>query len=167
MRFFNLLPILMAVAFVATAQSASAEAEDLGFSEQQTQRAVSTFNYGIQECAQLAVVYRVDCLRQTYSQTVRVIAKASVYWEAEVALTRVNRALYAFVRTNTDPNVGRERAAGGRIKAVTQQSLPVATELYVQGVDKAVAVLQSGSSVEVRYFAPIAEAIEASKSLLQ
>jgi hypothetical protein len=112
-------------------------------------------------------VYRVDCLRQAYSQTVRVVANASVYWEAEVALTRVNRGLYAFVREHLDRDVDRIRVNGGRIKAVTPESVPVAQQLYLDGVDRAVAAMRGASSLEVRYFEPIAQAILATKAMMQ
>ncbi len=157
--------ILMQAA-VILAGAAQAE-DDIGFSDQQTKRAVDIFNHGVAECEPLDEVHRVDCLRVTYSQTVRVISKASVYWEAEVALTRVNRGLYSFVRKNTDGEVDKVRANGGRIKAITQASLPEARALYQEGVDRAVAVLRSGDGVELTYFAPIADAVEASKSLLK
>jgi hypothetical protein len=165
----RLVKILQAAAVAVVgmmAQPATAE-DDIGFSDQQTKRTVDIFTYGVGECAKVEKVYRIDCLRQTYSQTVRVISKASVYWEAEVALTRVNRGLYSFVRANTDSNLGRERVNGGRIKAITEASLPQATQLYLAGADKAAEVMRSGSSIEVRYFSPIADAIEASKALLQ
>ncbi len=142
-------------------------ADDNGFSDQQTKRAVDIFTYGTEQCAPLQPVYRVDCLRQTYSQTVRVVSNAAVYWEAEVALTRVNRLLYAFVRENLDTSVSRVRANGGRIKAVKPTSLPAAQKLYMDGVDRAVAEMRATSSVEVRYFEPIAKAILASKALMQ
>lgn len=157
--------ILMQAAMVL-AGSAQAE-DDIGFSDQQTKRAVDIFNHAVAECEPLDEVHRVDCLRVAYSQTVRVISKASVYWEAEVALTRVNRTLYSFVRKNTDSNVEKVKANGGRIKAVTEASLPEARVLYQEGVDRAVADLRSGTRVELSYFSPIADAVEASKSLLK
>ena len=166
MRVVKVLQAAVVGLVASVAQPALAE-DDIGFSDQQTKRTVDVFAYGVSECATVALVYRIDCLRQTYSQTVRVISKASVYWEAEVALTRVNRGLYSFVRANTDSNLGRERVNGGRIKAVTEASLPQAIQLYIAGADKAAEVMRSGSSIEVRYFAPIAEAVEASKALLQ
>lgn len=166
MRVVKVLQAAAVALMGIVAQPAMAE-DDIGFSDQQTKRTVDIFTYGVSECAKVDLVYRIDCLRQTYSQTVRVISKASVYWEAEVALTRVNRGLYSFVRANTDSNLGRERVNGGRIKAVTEASLPQATQLYMAGADKAAEVMRSGSSIEVRYFSPIAEAIEASKALLQ
>ncbi|MEC8195693.1 MAG: hypothetical protein VX228_05070 [Pseudomonadota bacterium] len=156
-----------AVALVGiVAQPAMAE-EDIGFSDQQTKRTVDVFDFGVNECAKVEMVYRIDCLRQTYSQTVRVISKASVYWEAEVALTRVNRGLYSFVRANTDSDLGRERVNGGRIKAVTEASLPQAIQLYMAAADRAAEVMRGGSKVETDYFGPIADAVEASKTLLQ
>ncbi|WP_422047735.1 hypothetical protein [Shimia sp.] len=154
------------IAVLALAGAVSAE-EDNGFSEHQTKRAVDTFTYGAEQCATLDPIYRVDCLRQAYSQTVRVVANASVYWEAEVALTRVNRGLYAFVREHLDKNVDRVRVNGGRIKAVTADSVPVAQALYGDGVDRAVAAMRGASSLEVRYFEPIAQVLLASKALMQ
>ncbi|MBO9478436.1 hypothetical protein J7382_12890 [Shimia sp. R11_0] len=166
MKMFKWLRGVAAVLTFAVAQPVLAET-DYGFSNEQTKRTVDTFTYGIEQCATVDVVYRLDCLRQTYSQTVRVISKASVYWEAEVALTRVNRGLYSFVRANMDAEVGRARVNGGRIKAVTEESLPQARAQYMAAVDRAAEEMRSGSSVEARYFEPIAEAILASKELLQ
>ena len=166
MRVVKVLQAAAVALMGIVAQPAMAE-DDIGFSDQQTKRTVDIFTYGVSECAKVDLVCRIDCLRQTYSQTVRVISKASVYWEAEVALTRVNRGLYSFVRANTDSNLGRERVNGGRIKAVTQESMPQAIQLYMAGADKAAEVMRSGSSIEVRYFSPIADAVEASKALLQ
>ena len=166
MRVVKVLQAAAVALMGIVAQPAMAE-DDIGFSDQQTKRTVDIFNFGVSECAKVDMVYRIDCLRQTYSQTVRVISKASVYWEAEVALTRVNRGLYSFVRANTDSDQGRERVNGGRIKAVTEASLPQAIQLYVAAADRAAEVLRSGSSVEVEYFGPIADAVEASKALLQ
>lgn len=154
--------VMMAV----LAQPGLAE-EDFGFSAEQTQRTVDTFNYGVTQCGTVDMVFRVDCLRQTYSQTVRVISKASVYWEAEVALTRVNRGLYAFVRANVDNSVSRARVNGGRIKALTTSSLEEAKVLYAQAADRAAEVMRGGSEAEKRFFEPIAEAVLASKSLLE
>ncbi|MBO9474195.1 hypothetical protein J7413_11655 [Shimia sp. R10_1] len=141
--------------------------DDNGFSEHQTKRAVDTFEAASAACATLDPVFRVDCLRQAYSQTVRVVANASVYWEAEVALTRVNRGLYAFVREHLDRSVARVRVNGGRIKAVTPASVPLAQQLYRDGVDRAVAAMRGASSLEVRYFEPISQALLATKSMMQ
>ncbi|WP_353315105.1 hypothetical protein [Shimia sp. NS0008-38b] len=166
MGMFKLLRGALVGVAVMLAHPVVAE-DDFGFSDQQTKRTVDTFTYGVEQCATVDVVFRIDCLRQTYSQTVRVISKASVYWEAEVALTRVNRGLYSYVRANTDDNISRVRVNGGRIKALTDASIPQATALYFDAVDKAAAVMRGGSPSETRYFEPIAEAILASKALLQ
>jgi len=166
MRIVKVLQAVVVTLAGMVAQPVMAD-DDIGFSDQQTKRTVDIFTFGVSECAKVDMVYRIDCLRQTYSQTVRVISKASVYWEAEVALTRVNRGLYSFVRANTDPDRGRERVNGGRIKAVTEASLPQAIQLYLTGADRAAEVMRSGSSVEVVYFGPIADSVEASKALLQ
>lgn len=156
-----------ALCFLLSFAGGALAEQDSGFSEHQTKRAVDVFEAGAAKCAPLEPVYRVDCLRQTYSQTVRVVANASVYWEAEVALTRVNRGLYAFVREHLDQDAERLRVNGGRIKAVTPGSVTVAQQLYLDGVDRAVAAMRGASSVEVRYFEPIARAILASKAMMQ
>lgn len=166
---FKSVKWLRGIAMVAVLSLAGAvfADDDNGFSEHQTKRAVDTFEAAAKACETLDPVYRVDCLRQAYSQTVRIVANASVYWEAEVALTRVNRGLYAFVREHLDRNVARVRVNGGRIKAVTPASVPVAQQLYMDGVDRAVAAMRGASSLEVRYFEPIAQAILASKAIMQ
>lgn len=142
------------------------EGSDLGFSDSQTDRAVEVFQSGAAACADAPVIYRVDCLQQVYSGTVRMISKASAYWEAEVALTRVGRSLYSFVRANTDKAAGKQKIGGYRSKGVSEASLPAARALYVQNLDKALGVMRSGSTSETRYFGPIADAVEATRDIL-
>lgn len=134
--------------------------DDSSLSEVQVQRAVSVFEDGAANCRKAPMNYRVDCFQQVFGKTSRIFNKASAYWEAEVALTRVSRNLFSFVRANTDKSLGREKINGARIKPVTEASLPKAKQLYVASVDKAVAVLRGGNAYENRYFEPMAVAVE-------
>ncbi|TCK99313.1 hypothetical protein BXY66_3815 [Shimia isoporae] len=158
--------LTLAILAIAAGSAARAEQGDMGFSNSQTERTVSTFLSGIEGCAEAPPVYRVDCFQQAYAGTVRVISNASAYWEAEVALTRINRNLYSFVRANTDKSLGRERY-NFRVRAVTEAALPEAQALYAQSVDQAVAIMRGGNSAEVKYFKPLADAVEASRDGLQ
>lgn len=112
-------------------------------------------------------VFRVDCFQHAYSSTVRVIANASAYWEAEVALTRVNRTLYQFVRANTDKSLGKERYGSFKPRAINESVLAEAQALYADLVDKAVAIMRGGSSSELKYFQPLADAVEATRDALR
>lgn len=129
-------------------------------SEVQVQRAVSIFEEGAKNCKKAPEVYQVDCFQQIFGKTSRIFSKASAYWEAEVALMRVSRNLYSFVRSNTDPELDRKKINSARIKPVTGSSLIEAQLLFVSSVDKATAALRGGSAYEQRYFEPIANAVE-------
>ncbi|MGR3713478.1 MAG: hypothetical protein ACU0A6_10210 [Shimia sp.] len=162
------LATLVAVqAVLLAAHGVSAEEDDLGFSTSQTNRAVSAFSKGIAGCNAAPPVYRVDCIQQVYGSTVRVIANASAYWEAEVALTRVNRGLYQFVRANADKSLGKEKFGSYRTRAITEAALPQAQAIYADSVDKAVAVMRGGNTSEVKYFGPLADAVEGTRDGLQ
>ncbi|MEP5009975.1 hypothetical protein, partial [Roseobacter sp.] len=140
--------------------------DDGSLSEIQVQRAVKIFSEGARACDAAPKVYRVDCYQVVFGKTARIFGKASAYWEAEVALTRVSRSLFTFVRGHTDKNLGKEKINGSRIKAVTEASLPEAQTLYVAAVDKAAGVLRGGTAVENRYFEPMADAVEAVRDKL-
>lgn len=146
--------------------AAQAEQGDMGFSDSQTERAVSTLRAGLDGCMEAPPVFRVDCFQQAYVGTVRVIANASAYWEAEVAMTRISRNLYSFVRANTDRSLGKERYYF-RVRGISESALPEAQALYAQSVDQAVAILRGGNSSEVRYFKPLADAVEATRDSLR
>jgi len=156
----------LAVVFGSAALSAQAEQGDMGFSDSQTERAVSTLKTGLDGCMEAPPQFRVDCFQQAYVGTVRVIANASAYWEAEVAMTRISRALYGFIRANTDKSLGKERYHF-RVRAVTEAAMPEAQAIYAQSVDQAVAIMRGGSASEVKYFAPLAEVVEASRDKLR
>lgn len=158
--------VIASVGVMFGASANADEGSDLGLSDSQTDRAVEAFRSGAETCAKAPKVYRVDCMQQTYSSTVRVISKASAYWEAEVALTRVHRNLYSFVRANTDKSLGKEKINGYRTKAVSEASLPKASALYAQNIDKAITVLRGEGASEARFFGPIAEAVEATRDIL-
>ena len=159
--------VTLSVGLVIAGMSSAEEQNGVGFSQAQTQRAVSTFNDGAKGCMGAPVAYRVDCFQQVFGQTARVISKASAYWEAEVALTRVNRNLYTFVRNHTDKNAGRERVNGARVKAVTKESLPEARAVFEKSIDQAVVILQGSTASETKYFAPIAEAVSSVRDALK
>lgn len=161
-----ILGIVGAIGLAASDAVLAEQGEDLGFSDAQTARAVETFNNGADGCEAAPVEYRADCFQQVFGQTARGIAKASAYWEAEVALTRVKRSLYTFVRSNTDSNASRKKINGARAKAVTQAAIPQARALFQASVDQAVGVLQNGSAAEKRFFQPIAEAVAARRDAL-
>ena len=155
-----ILGVVIGTAALAFSDAANAEeGNGLGFTDSQTQRAASVFEEGAAGCMAAPVVYRADCFQAVFGNTAAVINKASAYWEAEVALTRVNRNLYTFVRNNTDKAQSKIKVNSARVKAVTAGSMPEARALFTSSVDKAVEVMLSGSASETRYFKPIADVV--------
>lgn len=158
------LTLILAIA--SASSPALAEQGDMGFSNSQTDRTLSTLQAGLDGCMEAPPVFRVDCFQQAYVGTIRVISNASAYWEAEVAMTRISRNLYSFIRANTDKDLGKERYYF-RVRAITEAALPEAQALYAQSVDQAVAVMRGGNTSEVKYFKPLADAVEASRDNLR
>ncbi|MCP4820688.1 MAG: hypothetical protein GY883_15970 [Shimia sp.] len=154
------------LAMCGAAGVAVAEQGDMGFSSSQTERAVSTLKTGLDGCMEAPPIYRVDCFQQAYVGTVRVIANASAYWEAEVAMTRISRNLYSFIRANTDKSLGKERY-NFRVRAISEAALPEAQALYAQSVDQAVAIMRGGNASEMKYFQPLAETVAGSRDKLR
>jgi hypothetical protein len=163
----KLLSAAVLAAGILGASNAVAEEGDMGFSTSQTDRAVAAFKKGTEGCMAAPPVFRVDCFQHAYVSTVRVIANASAYWEAEVALTRVNRTLYQFVRANTDRSLGKEKYGSFKPRAINETVLAQAQALYADSVDKAVAIMRGGSSSELKFFQPLADAVEATRDGLR
>ncbi|WP_353339115.1 hypothetical protein [Pelagimonas sp. KU-00592-HH] len=142
--------------------SVAARAQDsggVGLSQSQTLKVVSILKEGFETCSKVAPAYKVDCFQQSYRAGAKVLSHNAGYWEAEVALTRVSRNLYQFVRANTDTSVGRLREGGFRMKAVTQEAMPQARKVFRQNVARAETLLRDVSPSEAKYFAPIADVI--------
>ena len=149
-----------AVALITTSGSLNAQDGDgMGLSDTQTTRVTEIMAPGLKACAGVEVVYRPDCFQQVYRTAARQLGSNAGYWEAEVALTRVGRNLYNFVRANTDKKASKIKAGGFRLKAVTEASLPEAGRIYQDNVAKAEDILRSGSAAEKRYFEPIADLV--------
>lgn len=136
------------------------EGDGMGLSEGQTNRVVQLLESGFDTCSKVEVLYRADCFQQVYRSGAKVLSNNAGYWEAEVALTRVGRNLYSFVRANTDSSADRIRSGGFRLKAITQESLPQAVDIYRKNVALAGQVLRSGSPAEQKYFEPIADLVD-------
>lgn len=154
--------ILGAAAFALITTSGSVTAQDgdgMGLSDTQTTRVTEIMGPGLKTCSQVEVVYRPDCFQQVYRAAARQLGSNAGYWEAEVALTRVGRNLYNFVRANTDRKASKIKAGGFRLKAVTEASIGEAGKIYQDNVSKAEDILRSGSSAEQRYFKPIADLV--------
>ncbi|PSL18153.1 hypothetical protein [Shimia abyssi] len=154
----TILSIVTGLGFAFAATFAVAQ-DDQGLSKVQIDRAVQSFDSGAQVCANADAVYRLDCFQQVFSRTARVFGRASAYWEADVALTRVSRNLFSFVRANTHEALGRQKMNGSRVKPITEASVPEATALYRTNVDRAAADLVSGSKYEADFFRPISDVI--------
>jgi hypothetical protein len=140
----------------------AAKAQDsggIGLSQTQTSKVVSILKEGLETCAKVAPVYKVDCYHQSYRAGAKVVSNNAGYWEVDVALTRVSRNLNRFVRSNTDPSAGRVREGGFRLKAITQESVPQARKVLRQNVARAENLLRDVSPDEAKYFAPIADLI--------
>ncbi|WP_299351841.1 hypothetical protein [uncultured Shimia sp.] len=135
------------------------DGDGMGLSDTQTNRVLSQMAPGLETCAGVEIAYRPDCFQQVYRSGARLLSNNAGYWEAEVALTRVGRNLYNFVRANGDSSADRIREGGFRLKAVTASSLPEAGALYRDNAAKAEDILRSGSAAETKYFEPIAELV--------
>ncbi|WP_127114940.1 hypothetical protein [Shimia sediminis] len=147
------------VALIATSSSVIAQGDGMGLSDAQTSQVTEIMGPGLDACSKVDVVYRPDCFQQVYRNASRQLGSNAGYWEAEVALTRVGRNLYNFVRSNTDRNGDKIKAGGFRLKPVTAESLPEAGQIYQDNVAKAEQILRGGSSAEQRYFKPIADLV--------
>ncbi len=159
----NRLKLYAAAVVVAAMPFASLHAQDgdgMGLSGSQTQRVVEVLGNGFETCASVEVLYRADCFQQVYASGAKLLSNNAGYWEAEVALARVGRNLYNFVRVNTDPKAKRIRQSGFRMKAITVESLPAAIDTYRSNVQRAVDLLRSGSGAELKFFEPIAAVVE-------
>ncbi|WP_073251399.1 hypothetical protein [Shimia gijangensis] len=132
----------------------------MGLSEAQTHRVVEMLRTGFDICATVEVLYRADCFQQVYAGGAKLLSNNAGYWEAEVALARVGRNLYNFMRANTDKNAKKLRQDGMRLKAITPEALPAAVDIYRTNVERAEQLLRAGSTVELKYFEPIAELVE-------
>jgi hypothetical protein len=142
--------------------SFAARAQDgggVGLSQTQTAKVVSILEEGFETCSKVVAEYKVDCLQQSYRAGAKVLSHNAGYWEAEVALPRVSRILYQFVRANTDTSAGRLREGGFRMKAVTQEAMPQARKVFRQNVARAETLLRDVSPSEAKYFTPIADVI--------
>lgn len=131
----------------------------LGLSDTQTNRVVESMRPGMETCAKVDTVYRVDCFQQVYRAAARLLGSNAGYWEAEVALTRVGRNLSNFVRENGDSSADKIKAGGMRLKPVTKASLPDAGRVYQDNVTRAEDDLRGGTAMEQKYFAPIADLV--------
>ena len=131
----------------------------MGLSSAQTTQVTEFMAPALKLCAEADVVYRPDCFHQVYRAAARQLGSNAGYWEAEVALTRVGRNLYNFVRTNTDKKASKIRVDGFRVKAVTTSSLADAGRIYQDNVTQAEKILRSGSAAEKKYFEPIADLV--------
>ncbi len=156
--------LLMIASLLVGSVSFAEQSDGPGLSEAQTDRVIEAFDQRMDNCDDLEMVYRVDCFQKAYSQTAQIVSRASAYWEVEVALTRISRNLYSFVRSNTDKSKSRVKVNGSRVYAVTEAALAEARALYESSVDAASEILRSSSSVELRYFTPIADALEARRN---
>ena len=157
------LKLYAAAVAVAAMPFAGLHAQDgdgMGLSGSQTHRVVGVLDSGFETCASVEVLYRADCFQQVYSSGAKLLSNNAGYWEAEVALARVGRNLYNFVRANTDSKAKKIRRDGFRMKAITSESLPAAIETYRANVERAVELLRSGSGAELTYFEPIAAVVE-------
>ena len=136
------------------------DGDGMGLSRAQTHRVVEVLKVGFNTCASVDVLYRADCFQQVYAGGAKLLSNNAGYWEAEVALARVGRHLYNFVRANNDPSADRIRKDGMRMKAITPEALPAAVEIYRTNVERAESLLRSGSEFEAKYFGPIADLVE-------
>ncbi|MBU2944196.1 hypothetical protein Q4525_12260 [Shimia thalassica] len=146
-------------ALFAAAPALSQGADGAGLSPSQTARVVSILDTGFTSCASAAPVYRLDCFSQVYRNGSKLLANNASYWEAEVALTRVGRNLYTFVRANTDAKAGRIRLEGFRLKAVSEAKMPEAEKLYATNIARAIVLLSGGGEAEETFFGPIADEV--------
>ena len=136
------------------------DGDGMGLSGSQTHRVVEVLGSGFETCASVEILYRADCFQQVYSSGAKLLSNNAGYWEAEVALARVGRNLYNFVRANTDTKAKKLRQDGFRMKAITSDSLPAAIDTYRTNVERAVVLLRSGSGAELKFFEPIAAVVE-------
>lgn len=140
----------------------AAQAQDsggIGLTNSQTFQVVGILREGFETCAKVPSRYQVDCFQQTYRSGAKVLSHNAGYWEAEVALTRVSRNLYQFVRANTDTSAGRLREGGFRMKAVTEEMMPQARKVFRQNVARAELLLRDVSPGEAVFFQPIADLV--------
>lgn len=161
MRFFTRFTsgTVFACLLFAGAPAVSQGSDGAGLSPSQTARVVSILDTGFSSCLKAPPVNRMDCFSQVYRNASKLLANNASYWEAEVALTRVGRNLYTFVRANTDSKAGRIRHEGFRMKAVVETAMPEAEKLYETNVARAVVLLRSGAEAEQAYFGPIADVV--------
>lgn len=158
---FPLRAAILAAALLPVASGALAqEGDGMGLSQAQTRRVVELLDTGFDTCARVEILYRLDCFRQVYSGGAKLLSSNAGYWEAEIALARVGRNLYDFMRANADPKASKLRENGYRMKAITPASLPEAIAVYRTNVARAEELLRSGSATELKYFAPIADLVE-------
>lgn len=159
-----ILQIAVSAALAFASAPIHAQGDGMGLSESQTRRVAEMMDTGFTACAKAEVLYRPDCYQQVYRSAAKALGSNAGYWEAEVAMTRVGRNLYTFVRANTDSKAGRIRAGNYRVKAIKKESLPLAGAVYQDSVAKAEAILRSGSSAEQKFFKPFADLIAEHKT---
>lgn len=146
-------------ALVAASGPLNAQGDGMGLSVAQTDRVINLMAPGMEACAEVDVVYRPDCFQHVYRNAARQLGSNAAYWEAEVALTRVGRNLYNFVRASTDTKEKKIKVAGFRLKPVTKASVADAGRIYQDNVSKAESILRGGSSAEQKFFGPIADLV--------
>lgn len=136
-----------------------------GFSSVQTARVVDGLAEDFQVCRKVNVVYRLDCYRQAYSAGARILSNNAAYWEAKVALIRVDRQLGAVLSANSDRSASRLRAGGRRFNAIASAAVPEVAAAFQEAISRAESLLRSGTAAEISNFAPIADVVASSADL--
>ena len=136
-----------------------------GFSAVQTDRVAQSLSADIALCRTVAAPYGPDCYRQAYSAAARILSNNAAYWEAKVALQRVDRQLSAFLSEATDRSARRLKAGGRRLVAVEPARLTEAAALLAEATARAETLLRSGSPAERTHFAAIADAVSTTGGL--
>lgn len=154
-----------ALLVTAAAPALSQGANDAGFSSALTNRIASELRSGFDLCRTIDTVYRLDCYRQSYSDAARTLSNAAAYWEAQVALKRVDRTLTGVLSEFQDRDASRLRAGGNRLKAVQADAVQSAAVALSEAVGQAEKFLRQGNSVEIEYFGPIADEVAKSADL--
>ena len=153
--------LLIALAGPAASQGMG----DAGFSTSLTNRIATELRQDFEVCRSIEQVYRLDCYRQSYSQAARTLSNAAAYWEAQVALKRVDRTLTGVLSDLQDRDASRLRAGGNRLKAVRSDAVASAAAALSETVKQAEAFLRQGNAAEIEYFGPIADEVAKSVDL--
>lgn len=146
------------------------EQQQIAFADHITQAIVLQIQRGSDRCDRLQVVYRIDCLREVYSQASGDAGNRPDYSAATSRLRKLSRQLKGIARSNLDEKAERATQDGKSYRAVARDALRSANQQAARAIDEAVTqLLRSAGNSQKRkvHYTRIANAVRSTKKILR